>query len=218
MSLDKLNSQLGRFFEDAGVLLTGSEVPENSLWRKTAALRSTYPDDVRSRWQNNARLIAEVIGTTTNENISAGHGLKVFDNKNPDEATIDRLITRVAGKFGIPAALLKGIAKLESNWRQFDEKGQPVSGHNTNGSSDWGILQINDKAHPGAFPKVKVDIVANLEYGAKYLAGHYRKYGNWMDAVAAYNAGSPRRTSTGAYVNQRYVDVAFKHAKSFGLS
>lgn len=45
-----------------------------------------------------------------------------------------------------------------------------------------------------------------IEYGCKKLASLMAKYSNTSDAIAAYNAGSPRRMKTGEYVNQAYVD------------
>ena len=47
-----------------------------------------------------------------------------------------------------------------------------------------------------------------VEYGAKYLAKQSRRYnGDWLKAIAAYNAGSARPGKDGArFVNQRYVD------------
>lgn len=220
MSINELSGPLARFFEDVGVFATGDEIPDNRLWRNTARARSAYPEKTVGQWYNNARLIQEVVGTSTNANVSPSHGLKVPDNANPDKETIDRLITRVATKHGIPAAVLKGMAKLESNWRQFGADGQPFNnkGLNKDGSVDWGILQINEKWHPGAFPQAKTDIVFNLEYGAKYLASQYKRYRNWRDALAAYNAGSVKRDSSGGYINQKYVDTVVKHAKEFGLA
>lgn len=46
-----------------------------------------------------------------------------------------------------------------------------------------------------------------IELIATYLAYNLRRY-NWnlSDAVAAYNAGSVRKTSSGNYVNQWHVD------------
>lgn len=47
----------------------------------------------------------------------------------------------------------------------------------------------------------------NIYLTAAYLRYQYDRYdGNITDAVAAYNAGSVRKTSTGSYVNQGHVD------------
>ena len=46
----------------------------------------------------------------------------------------------------------------------------------------------------------------NIEAGTKFIAYNWERFGNMRDAIAAYNAGSPRLTSAGKYVNQDYVD------------
>ncbi len=132
--------------------------------------------------------------------------------QNPDRATIDELLNRAADKQGIPRPILKAIALRESNWRQYDGNGNPVAGRNPT-TTDWGLMQINDYWHPAAFPRGKTDIVYNLSYGADYLARQYKRYGNWSDAVAAYNAGSVQKDGS-QYKNQAYVDFVLAHARS----
>jgi len=56
----------------------------------------------------------------------------------------------------------------------------------------------------------------NLFWGCKYLARLKEKYPDEKDMVAAYNAGSPRKTPTGEYVNQRYVDQVFSRLSGRG--
>jgi len=55
----------------------------------------------------------------------------------------------------------------------------------------------------------KPEISINL--GCKKLHLLMRKYGNVNDAIAAYNAGSPRFLSNGNYENQEYVDKVKKN-------
>lgn len=145
------------------------------------------------------------------DDIAAGLNIPAA-GKNPDRATIEALLDRAADKYGIPRAILKGIALRESNWRQYDAGGNPVAGRNPT-TTDWGIMQINDYWHPDAYPRAKTDIVYNILYGAKYLSGQYKRYGSWPDAVAAYNAGSVQKVG-GQYKNQAYVDFVLAHARS----
>jgi soluble lytic murein transglycosylase-like protein len=50
-----------------------------------------------------------------------------------------------------------------------------------------------------------------LYYGCTKLKSQLQRYGgNEMDAIAAYNAGSVRKESSGMYFNQRYVDKVFQ--------
>lgn len=132
---------------------------------------------------------------------------------NPDERTINELLNRAADKYNISRQILKAVALRESNWRMYNSNGTSVSGRNST-SIDWGIMQINDSAHPKAFPRAKYDIVYNIEYGAKYLSKQYRRYGNWYDAVAAYNAGSAIRKNR-EYINQKYVNFVFANIQKF---
>ncbi|MBI6545589.1 MAG: transglycosylase SLT domain-containing protein [Cyanobacteria bacterium NC_groundwater_1444_Ag_S-0.65um_54_12] len=148
------------------------------------------------------------------ESISAGLAIPPAGT-NPDRASLDELFNRVADRFKIPRPILKAIALRESNWRQYDQGSRPVSGHNKTGT-DWGLMQINDYWHPHAFPRAKNDVVFNLLYGARYLARQYRRYGSWSDAVAAYNAGSAKR-SGGHYINQEYVDYVLGHGRAYWI-
>lgn len=49
-----------------------------------------------------------------------------------------------------------------------------------------------------------------LRYGCKHLKHYLDKYKTLENAVAAYNAGSPRKTVDGKYVNQDYVNKVLK--------
>ena len=51
----------------------------------------------------------------------------------------------------------------------------------------------------------------NLYWGCKYLAYLQNKYGPGTDLVAAYNAGSPRKTAGGLYENEAYVDAVMNY-------
>ncbi len=133
---------------------------------------------------------------------------------NPSHAVLDTLLSRAADKYGIPRPFLKAIALRESNWRQYDSSGNPVAGRNPS-TTDWGVMQINDYWHPQAFPRAKTDVAYNIEYGAQYLASQYKRYGDWKDAVAAYNAGSVKKDASGKYANQPYVDFVYAHLQQF---
>jgi len=59
------------------------------------------------------------------------------------------------------------------------------------------------------------DVEAQIRYGIKFFLNLYRKYQTPSAAIAAYNAGSPRKTQTGRYVNQAYVDKVLSNAKKW---
>ena len=51
-----------------------------------------------------------------------------------------------------------------------------------------------------------LDVETNLRWALRHLANLEKTYGESSDVIAAYNAGSPRRKASGAYVNQTYVN------------
>lgn len=53
-----------------------------------------------------------------------------------------------------------------------------------------------------------------LDYGCRHLARYMNKYG-LDDAIAAYNAGTPRRNKNGIYRNQGYIDKVLKEFSEF---
>ena len=88
-------------------------------------------------------------------------------------------------------------------------------------ATSWGLMQVmgataRGLGFNGPFLSALTDPATGLEYGCRLLARlrdrHYAKLG-WPGVVAAYNAGSPRLTTAGRYVNQEYVD---RIAKALG--
>jgi len=80
--------------------------------------------------------------------------------------------------------------------------------------TSWGLLQImggtaRDIGYKGALVGLTVPEVG-LYWGAKFLKRLVDKYDHLDDAIAAYNAGSPRKDANGKYVNQYYVDSVRK--------
>lgn len=120
------------------------------------------------------------------------------------------MLSEAADRHGIPREILMAIAYKESNWRHYDRDGSVLRGRWS--PTDQGIMQISERAHPDAFPRARTDIRYNIEYGARYLKYQYDRYGNWEEAVAAYNRGSVHRRRNKRIVNQYYVDkvMAFR--------
>jgi hypothetical protein len=78
----------------------------------------------------------------------------------------------------------------------------------------WGLTQVmggvaREHGFTGQFTEL-CDPEVGLLYGMKHLQRYYSKYKDWDDAIASYNAGSPRRNESGHYVNQFYVDKVKK--------
>lgn len=77
----------------------------------------------------------------------------------------------------------------------------------------WGLMQImGATARDIGFERWLTELtipVVNIAIGMKYLAGLSERYleSHGIDGViAAYNAGSPKKTADGKYRNQAYVD------------
>lgn len=126
------------------------------------------------------------------------HSVLASHSTNPPVAEVKQVISDEAREQGIPPEVLKAIASGESNYKQFDDKGEPII------SSDGGIgiMQVT----PGNVDisideeRLKTDIKYNISIGAKVL---HSKWGlsylpkmnthdksvleNWYFAIMAYN-------------------------------
>ena len=141
-------------------------------------------------------------------------GLDKYQSK-----VIKAIIQIKAREHGIPEAVALAISGNESNckmWKDI-ERGIPVQGKNIRDgvllSTDWGAMQINDKAHSKAFPRAKEDLEFNIDYGLRYLARQRTEikgslglgFGDWDRTIASYNLGHNPSTHRGYEIAQRYV-------------
>ncbi|GIW23163.1 MAG: hypothetical protein KatS3mg068_2170 [Candidatus Sericytochromatia bacterium] len=124
-----------------------------------------------------------------------------------------------ARQMGIPENVALGIAGNESEWRMWSDvdKGIVVQGKNIrNGvlkSTDWGVMQINDKAHPKAFPRAKYDLEYNIDYALNLLAKKRINikgslglgFGDWDRTIASYNLGHNPVTKSSYQKANKYV-------------
>lgn len=87
-------------------------------------------------------------------------------------------------RFGLPTNLLARIAQQESSFLPAIITGERVSA-----AGAVGMMQIVPRWHPG----ITLEDIKNPEravpYAANYLAQLRRQFGNWRDAIAAYNWG-----------------------------
>jgi hypothetical protein len=77
-------------------------------------------------------------------------------------------------------------------------------------ATSWGLMQIMgvtayERGYRGD-PERLIEPELSLVYGAMHLDWLWQKYERIQDAIAAYNAGSPRHLDGTTYVNQAYVD------------
>jgi soluble lytic murein transglycosylase-like protein len=125
----------------------------------------------------------------------------------PFEATFKE----AGSTFQVDPNLLAAIARVESNFNA-----GAVSPANTNGTRDYGIMQINETTarHYGYDPTALVDNVGDsLTVAARYLVDLKHELGGAFannTLVAAYNAGAPAILSRGIF-NTDYVAKVTYH-------
>lgn len=148
------------------------------------------------------------------------------------------VINLVASREGVDAKLLAAVAQHESSGNQWAIRYEP-SYHYLYKPQDFagvlncsldtevclqkfsfGYMQLmgavaRQLGFKGNFGEL-FSPETNLTYGARHLKNYLNKYeDNVEDALSAYNAGSPRKTGAGRYVNQQYVsDVLRLFAKT----
>ncbi len=96
--------------------------------------------------------------------------------------------SQAAAAYGVPANIFSALINQESGW-------QPYA---LGSSGEVGFTQLmpNTAASLGVNAW---DPISNLYGGASYLSSLFKKYGNWTDALAAYNAGTPSSNAGQSY-------------------
>lgn len=147
-------------------------------------------------------------------------------------AEVETCLQAAAAKHGLSYVLLRSIAEQESNFN-------PVAvGGNTNGSQDFGLMQINSTWLPmlskhGVTKQGLFNPCTNADVGAWILADNFKRLGVTWEAVGAYNAVTPWKrvkyangvysrlvrhisnpTAAGTQSTQRQVQVA-SNAQSY---
>lgn len=101
---------------------------------------------------------------------------------------------------------LEKYAKLNSITKETEEIQQKTS---------WGLMQImGGVARELGFTGDLVRLCEpklNLRYGIKKIKQLIKKHDDFSDAIASYNAGSPRKDESGNYVNQHYVNSVMRY-------
>ena len=104
------------------------------------------------------------------------------------------LIYQQALTSGVPPAIALAVAQKESGVSQWTPSGGLVTGS----SGEVGVFQLM----PGTAASLGVDptdLTQNIQGGITFLAQLYQKYGDWAQALSAYNCGSP--TGSPSYAN-----------------
>lgn len=104
---------------------------------------------------------------------------------------VDSCIAKAAALHHVDLSLLRAIAKVESNMNP------KAVGKNTNGTSDTGLMQINDwwlptLAKHGIKKSDLLDACTSAYVGAWILARSIQQHGHTWRAVGSYNSPTPK--------------------------
>ncbi len=118
--------------------------------------------------------------------------------------------TQAARKYKVPPRIFFSLIDHESGWNP--------SAHSSAGAIGLTQLMPRTAAGMGVDP---TDPRSNLEGGARYLANAYKHYGNWRDALRAYNygyAGADEDPNNGAEYADSVLHGRSKYAHTPGAS
>ncbi len=144
-----------------------------------------------------------------------------------------RIVEAAALKNGCDPDIAVAIAANESSWDTYAVRYEPkwkyLENVTIHARADritdetetqlqkfsWGLMQVMGSVARELKFELALPMLCIPEFGADYgtkkLAQLWRKYPNELDVIAAYNAGSPRKTEQGLYVNQGYVNKVKQH-------
>ena len=116
-----------------------------------------------------------------------------------------------AGSRGVGNISLETMAGIIM-WQE--SRGDPnATNHNKNGSTDYGLMQLNDRSFPNAST---MSPAQNYATGTAYLKQLYSRYGNWTQALEAYNGGALNvDNGTVSYAAQKYASQAISRANQY---
>jgi soluble lytic murein transglycosylase-like protein len=111
---------------------------------------------------------------------------EVSSGKNTQN--VPALVEKASLKYGIPKEILMAIISVESgfNPRAYNK--------NKDGTEDRGLMQVNYqhnlslmKEYGITDPEQLYNPELNIEIGARILYENYKRFGNWIMAIKAYN-------------------------------
>ncbi len=108
----------------------------------------------------------------------------------------------ISKTIGINAYLILSICSVETNLKS-------VNNFTDKNEASMGICQIQLTTARSLISHI--DMLAlqqnsvNINIAALYIKKLHKKYGNYSDTIAAYNAGRVKKIN-GRYVNYKYVD------------
>ena len=108
-----------------------------------------------------------------------------------DTISIHDLIYNTAIAQGVDPAIALAVAQKESGTNQWLPSGDVIRGT----SGEYGVFQLMPEtaAQLGVDP---TDLQGNITGGITFLGQLFNKYGNWNQALSAYNSGNPNSKAT----------------------
>lgn len=109
----------------------------------------------------------------------------------------------VANKYGIPPGLFEGLIGHESGWKPYA----------VGSAGEIGLGQVKPTTGEEVGIYNLYSPESNLEASARYLKKQFNKFGNWFDALRAYNRGP------GDYTNPKgttYANAVLANARNYG--
>lgn len=147
--------------------------------------------------------------------------------------SIIALIQELAPNHDLPWELVAAIVQIESSFDTYAMRYEPgyrwiakedlSATERTARMTSWGLMQVmgavaREHNMTGYLSRLTIPAVG-LYYGMVHLAKFRRRWPqDWKDVIASYNAGSPRRTAEGKYLNQAYVDKVLAAWQSYESS
>ena len=149
------------------------------------------------------------------------------------------LVKNEARSRKLPESILLGIVEVESNFNPYAVRYEPnykyveiidsLKPKNCSNETEvilqktsFGLFQImGGTARYLGFNGWLTRLLepnTNIKYGTLWFSRLYRKYGSKygiVGAIAAYNAGSPRKNKNDEFINQKYVDKVLEAASRF---
>lgn len=142
-------------------------------------------------------------------------------------------IQKYGEKYGIPPGLIRAIIEVESGGNTFAmryEKNYPwlakpfdkfhwhAETEKQAQKTSWGLMQImgavaRERGFKGSYLSELSKPELGIKFGCKHLKWNYNRYGNWNDAISAFNQGSNRKNEHGEYKNQNYVNKVLRNWK-----
>ena len=113
------------------------------------------------------------------------------------KSEVQSLIVSKANQYGVPPQIALGVAAHESGFND-----QAVNRNNPNGTSDWGVMQLNDTTVQTMGVSNPLDPEQNVDAGVRLLASLLGRYGGdpyqalWAYASGPGNVGPGKTPNT----------------------